>query len=202
MSPQIPCLLCSTCCQIPQLSWCRLPPHLRLPATREQLSQPWGAPGLGDSSRQAPAPRRFHPARASAAWERCALSSAETDAGQASSAELAGYLLGCQPAWHADCLCARGSRTSGSFRGADVQPKPPPGSGHESASLGVLRACSSSQGFPASLPLDRRRCGGCGCHQLPVSLSCWLCDELSQSPGDAGSPSVSSGGPAMKTEGR
>lgn len=62
------------------------------------------------------------------------------------------HLLGCQSAWRGDCFCAGGSRTSSSFRGADAQPEPLPSPGHESASLGVLRALGSSQGFPASLP--------------------------------------------------
>lgn len=135
-------------------------------------------------------------------WPKVWVNSWETKARRASSSEIAGHLLGCQSAWRGDCLCAGGSRTSSSFRGADTQPEPLPSFGHTSASLGVLRALGSSHGFPASLPPDWKGCGGCGCHQLPLSLSCWLCDKPTQSPGDPGSLSVSYGGRDMKTEAR
>lgn len=132
-------------------------------------------------------------------WKHCGLSEFPRNKRQAGHRW---YLLGCQPARRGESLHAEGSGTSVGFSGADVRPKPPLGSGHKSASLGAPRAWGSSQGFPASLPPDRRRRGGCGCHQPPLSLSRRGCDEPSQSPGDPGSPSVSCGGRDTKTEGR
>lgn len=119
---------------------------------RETLARPadqwaWGAE---NSCQQALTPHSFLPARSTATK---GLSELLGNKGQACpQCEIAGYLLGCQSAWRGDCFCAGGSRTSSSFTGADTQPKPLPSSGHKSASLGVLRALGSSQGFPASLP--------------------------------------------------
>lgn len=159
--PQIPCLLYTPSCQISTvilaqaalLIWGSSKPKgnassaSRLLSTRGQGLASACTDSLQLSSCQ------VHCDQGIWGTARVGVTSREANARQAGGGEQAGYLLGCQLGWRGDCLHATGSRTSGSFRGADAQPKPPPGSGHQSASLGVLRASAQARASqPPSLP--------------------------------------------------
>lgn len=161
MSLQIPCSLYtpswqfSAALSLPSTllsSGCTKPRRSTSLATRSVISEHEGLRSCVSKHRFLPAFFLLSPLWPRDLWQHHGwVHSWETNARQGSGGKLAGYLLGCQPAWCGDWLHAGSSRTSGSFRGADMQPNPPPQLWPQVSQPGSPESRGSSRGFPASL---------------------------------------------------